>query len=99
MIEFLGGLASTFGEGVWDVASGVLGWLIGVVADLIIVLSAALPDGDLMQLPAVGEMWETGLGWLNWWLPIGQLAALLATWIAATIAYYAFQFILRHIGK
>lgn len=99
MLDLLGGLAQEFGDGVWSVASGLIGWLFGALADVIIMFSAALPNGDLLQLPQVIEQWETGLGWLNWWMPVGQLAALLAAWVAATIAYYVFQFILKQIGK
>lgn len=98
MLELLGGLATELGEGVWSVASGLIGWLIGVVADLILTLSAALPD-DPMKLPEVAADWEQGLSWLNWFVPVGQIAALLAAWVAATVAYYAFQFILKQMAK
>ena len=63
-----------FGDSVVDVLAGAIGWVVGTLADLIILLSAALPDGGIWELPAVGGIWEQGLGWLNWWLPIGQLA-------------------------
>lgn len=99
MIDFLGNLAVELGDSVWSVASGVIGWLFGLLADLILVLSAALPDGGIWELPEVAAQWETGLGWLNWWLPIGQIAAALAVWAAATVAYYTFQYILKHIHR
>lgn len=94
MLEFLGNLAVQFGDGVWSVASGVLAWAIGFVAELIIMLSAALPN-DPFTFPEVIEQWETGLEWLNWFVPVGQIAAIMGVWIAATVAYYAFQFILK----
>lgn len=82
-----------FGEGVWSVASGVAAWGVGLLADLIIVLSAALPD-DPFTLPELASQWETGLGWLNWWVPVGQIAAVIAAWAAAVVAFYAFRYIL-----
>lgn len=99
MLDLLGGLALELGDAVWDLAAGTVGWLFGFLADMIILLSAALPDGDLMQLPQVIGQWETGLGWLNWWMPVGQLVALLTTWVAATVAYYVFQYILRVLAN
>lgn len=94
MLEFLGGLAAEFGDGVFSVASGILAWGIGLIADLILTLSAALPD-DPFTLPEVAADWELGLSWLNWFVPVGQIAALLGVWVAATIAYYMFQFVLK----
>lgn len=97
VFEFLGNLALEFGDGVWSVASGLLAWGIGMIADLLLVLSAALPD-DPFQLPQVAADWELGLSWLNWFIPVGQLAALLGVWVAATVGYYAFQFILKQMA-
>ena len=51
VLEFLGGLALEFGDGVWSVASGILAWGIGMIADLLLVLSAALPDDPHHRLP------------------------------------------------
>ena len=99
-MDFFGMLADAavkFGESAIDVAAGGVAWVLGTLADLLIVLSAALPDGGIWELPEVGGMWEHGLGWLNWWLPIGQLAAILAAWVAATVAYFVFQFKFRRM--
>ena len=98
MIGFLGDLVLNFGDSVWDVCAGLLGWLVGFLASLITLLSASLP-ADPFQFPEVISEWNTGLSWLNWFVPIGQISAILAAWIAATIAYFTFQFILRHIDS
>ena len=97
LIGILGDAVIHFGTTAIDVAAGGIGWVVGTLADLIIILSAALPNGDLMQLPQVAGQWEQGLGWLNWWLPIGQLAALMTTWVASTIVYFVFQLKLKKI--
>lgn len=93
IVQWIAQLVGEFGEGVWSVASGVAAWGIGLLADLIIVLSAALPD-DPLEIPQVAEQWETGLSWLNYWVPVGQIAAMLAAWVAAVIAFHAFRYIL-----
>ena len=97
LIGTLGDLALEFGDSVFSVAAGLIGWLVGMLADLILILSAALP-ADFAELPTLAAGWETGLGWLNWWVPVGQIALVIAAWAAATVAYYAYKFILRHAG-
>lgn len=98
MLEFLGGLALELGDGVWSVVSGVIGWVFGALASIIIALSAALPD-DPIRMPEVVQDWELGLSWLNWFVPVGQIAVLMAAWVAATISYFFFQFILKQIAN
>lgn len=98
MFNVLYGLFEQFGEGVWGVVGGVVGWLVGVVADLIIALSAALPS-NIFDLPQVIGNWETGMGWLNWFVPVGQLKALLVAWVAATVAFYGTRFVFNFISK
>lgn len=98
LIGILGTAFETFGSSALDVIAGGLAWLVGLLADLMLVLSAALPD-DPFQLPQVAGQWETGLGWLNWWLPIGQIGVCLTAWVGATVAYYIFQFKLRTVIK
>ena len=92
----ISGAVAGVGTAVLDVVAGGIAWAIGLLANLILLLSAALPDGDIWELPTLAAQWETGLGWLNWLVPVGQIAALMGVWVAATVAYYAFQFILRH---
>lgn len=98
MFDMLFGLFETFGEGVWGVVGGALGWLVGVVADLIIALSAALPD-NIFEFPQVIGNWETGMGWLNWFVPVSQLKALLIAWVAATVTFYGTRFVFDFISK
>lgn len=74
--------------------------IIGILADAVVKFGESAIDvaaGGIWELPEVGGMWEHGLGWLNWWLPIGQLAAILAAWVAATVAYFVFQFKFRRM--
>ena len=37
------------------------------------------------------------LGYLNWFFPIGQAVAVMATWLAVVTSYFVYQWILRHI--
>lgn len=95
LFDILTDFVFRFGSDALDVIAGGIGWLVGVAADLLLVISAALPDGGFLELPEVAGQWETGLGWLNWWLPIGQIAAVLAAWLAAVLVYYAWQLKIR----
>lgn len=95
LVGTIGDLVFRFGVSAFDVIAGGIGWVVGLAADLLIIISAALPDGGIFELPEVAGQWETGLGWLNWWLPIGQIAAVMAAWLAAVLVYYAWQLKLR----
>lgn len=98
----LSGAADVLGSGVWAVVGGVCGWVVGCVASFVLILSAALP-GDIFQLPAVVGGWETGMGWLNWFVPVGQIELLLVAWVAATLAYWVakhvFEFVAARFGQ
>lgn len=97
MFDLIWQAVGTFGEGVLGTVSGVVAFGIGLLADLILTLAAALPE-DPFDLPVVAGQWEQGLAWLNWWLPIGQIAALLAAWAVAQLAYLSFSVILKKLG-
>lgn len=94
-------LANKFGSGVFDVVGGLFGWLVGQAASFLVFLSSALPSNPLDLSGFVDNIvnWETGLSWLNWWLPIGQIATLLGAWVLATLAYYTARIALHFIGK
>lgn len=98
MFDLLLGLFDKFGEGVWSVVGGALGWVVGTLATLIINLSAALPD-NIFELPTVISSWETGLCWLNWFVPVAQLEAMLVAWVGATVAFYGARFVFDFIAK
>lgn len=101
VFDFLNGLADTLGAGVWSVAGGVIGWVVGTVASVLLMVAAALPY-DIFNLPTVIASWEVGVGWLNWFVPVGELELLLAAWVAATLAYFTarnvFNFIAERFG-
>lgn len=40
---------------------------------------------------------STGLGWLNWFLPIGTMLELMSAWLAAIALYYLASIILRWV--
>ena len=89
--------AQVLGSGVWSVAGGVVGWVVGTVASFLLMVTAALPY-DIFNLPTVVGSWEVGVSWLNWFVPIGQIELLLVAWVAATLAYYAAKYIFNFIA-
>lgn len=93
-MEFLLELWETFGDGVFSFVGGVIGWCVGMLAQGILMLASALPD-NFLELPAVLDSWDTGLCWLNWFVPIGEMEAMLLAWVAATIVFYSSRYVAR----
>lgn len=68
----------------------VLGdFLNGLIQSII----AALPqDPFQVYLSGVSGDW---VGWLNWFIPVKAINRVLAAWITAVLAFYAYQAIAR----
>lgn len=94
MLEFLFGLVETFGEGALNAIGGVIGWVIGWIAQGILIFAAMLPD-NIFNMPNVTVAMETGLMWLNWFVPVGGIVGLLTAWVTATTAFYMGRFVFR----
>lgn len=63
---------------VLELVNGILGFLNGV-----------LPDSPFQGLIETNESVLTALGWLNWFVPVGQLLAIFAVYVAALLAWQA----------
>lgn len=44
------------------------------------------------------ELVETGLGWLNWLVPIGDMLGLLELWLLAAAAWMLYRYLYRQLG-
>lgn len=76
--------------------SGIISFLTGGALNLLILLLGLLPTVDVSALPiAVPEPVSAALGALNWFVPIGDLIAILNWWIALIIAANVFLFVKR----
>ena len=54
----------------------------------------ALPD-DPFKLPAVIGAWDTGIAWLNWFVPVTGILEIMALWCTATLSYYVGRYALE----
>lgn len=93
-MDFLFGLIEVFGDGALNAIGGVIGWVVGWITQGILVLVASLPDNPF-ELPTVISATETGLSWLNWFVPVSGITTLLIGWVSATITFYMSRFIFR----
>jgi hypothetical protein len=98
MFDWLFNLVGMFGDGVYSAVAGLAAFLAGVVMDNLNVMLAGLP-GDIFQVPTVVGSWETGIRWLNWFVPVGQMAATVAVWASATVTFYVGKWALRLFVK
>lgn len=72
---------------VLELVNGVLGFLNGV-----------LPDSPFQGLIESNEGVITALGWLNWFVPVGQLLAIFGVYLVALAAWQAVDMALDGIN-
>lgn len=76
----------------------VLGWL---GAQLFNALSFVHDLLDICPFPdiiaSLAGTVSDGLGWLNWFVPVGGLVSMLLIWLGCFAAYYAVSILLRWI--
>ena len=58
-------------------------------------LGAVLPDSPFANMQLVGDV-GMAMGWLNWVVPFGAMAALFALWIAAFVVYCVVRWVKGH---
>lgn len=94
MLEFLFGLVEVFGDGALNAIGGVIGWVVGWIAQGILIMAAGLPE-NILEYPQVTAQVETGLAWLNWFVPLSGIVQLLTVWVVATTTFYGARFVFR----
>lgn len=100
MLQTVLDLAGEFGEGVYGAVGGLLGWLVGMFANFVLFVAAALPSNplDLAGFLQNLEDWSMGISWLNWFVPIGNIETMMVAWVGATLAFYMSRYIFKFIG-
>lgn len=88
-MEFLTGLLD-FGI---SIGANLFGFVVGTLFTLLIDLLGFLPElsiegitSGFADFGAAVASFNVGLGWLNWFVPMGGIAAVLAAWAVAEIA-------------
>lgn len=76
----------------------ILGWLGEQLYNALEFVRGLLdicPFPDIIA--SVSGTLSQGLGWLNWFVPVGGLVSMLLVWLGCFAAYYAVSILLRWI--
>lgn len=57
-----------------------------------------LPQSPFQDFYTVLGIAQDGLGWLNWFIPVGTFLGIMAVWLIAIAGYYVFKALLHWIG-
>lgn len=72
----------------------MLDFLLGLVNGIVGFLNGVLPNSPLSGFVTGVDTLRMGLGWLNWFFPVGDCLILFGAWVALLLAYTAVQFFL-----
>ena len=72
----------------------MLGFIVDFFSNLVTTLSSVLPESPFSNLQ-IGQGVQNALGWLNWLVPVGDMAALFAVWLAAALIIAVVSFALK----
>ena len=71
----------------------MLSWVLGVVSGICQFLGNVLPDSPFQSFIATADGIQTGLGYLNWLVPIGDLILIFAAWLGVLLVWAAADFL------
>ncbi len=57
-----------------------------------------LPASPFEQFYSAFNVIGQGLGWLNWFVPVGTILGIMVAWLVAIAAYYVYKALLHWIG-
>lgn len=77
----------------------VVDFILGGLFTFLTSLFGLLPESPLPDLAAYvsGSAIGTGLGWLNWFIPVGTLFGIATAWVACLAFYAAFSIVRKWI--
>lgn len=61
-------------------------------------LMSLLPQSPFQDFYSTLGFVGEGLGWLNWFVPVGSLLAIMAVWLVAVAGYYVYKALLHWAG-
>lgn len=67
----------------------MLSFLVSLLHGVFSFLAGFLPDSPLAGVVDTLDGADVGLGWLNWFVPVGDMLALLGLWLAALLVWVA----------
>ena len=75
----------------------MFGWLLNYLSTIVDFLGDTLPDSpfaSVTQGMSTNDIIQSALGWLNWFVPIGSMSALMAAWLLIALAWLAVTYFL-----
>lgn len=73
-----------------EIISSILDWLLEAVIKFI----SLLPESPIQQFTSNSDV-QAIFGYINWFIPIRQISAIMGAILGATIIWYAVRWILR----
>lgn len=61
-------------------------------------LVSLLPQDPFVDVFSGFGALSQGLGWLNWFVPVGALLGIMSVWLVAIAGYYVYKALLHWIG-
>ena len=81
-------------------ASDLLTFVLVGLFTIITTLLLVLPQFDVVQYIAIeGEIFQQGLSWLNWFVPVSELFIITGVWITCLAIYQAYLIFTGSLSK
>lgn len=72
----------------------IFNWITDKLSYVLQTVLILLPDSPFVMLARDADIMNV-LGWLNWFIPVSQIIAIMETWLVAVAIFYIYQLILR----
>lgn len=75
----------------------IVNWLLDQIAAGIGFVLNLLPDSPFLGLGLDKTGYSTVIGWVNYFVPVAEMVAVLASVLGILLAYYAIQVVMRWV--
>lgn len=76
----------------------MLDMLVGFLRSVLGGLIDLLPQSPFQDIYSTLNVVGDGLGWLNWFVPVGTLLGIMTVWLVAIAGYYLYKALLHWVG-
>lgn len=73
----------------------VWNWLLDFLSELAYTVLSILPDSPIQKISPDLSNFSEIMSWINYFIPIANLIAIMSTYLSAVLIYYAARWILR----
>jgi len=74
--------------------NSIFNWISDKISYVLQAVLLLLPDSPFVAITKDADIQQV-LGWLNWFIPVSQMVAILEVWLVAVALFYVYQMILR----